>query len=42
MKWVEDNGFALSGEAYEVYLDNPAETPPDQLRTRVYLMLAEG
>ena len=42
MKWVEDNGFALSGEAYEIYLDNPAETPPDQLRTRVYLMLAEG
>jgi effector-binding domain-containing protein len=41
MKWVEDNGFALSGEAYEIYLDNPAETPPDQLRTRVYLMLAE-
>ena len=42
MKWVDDNGFALNGEAYEIYLDNPAETPPDQLRTRIYLMLAEG
>ncbi|UWX57813.1 GyrI-like domain-containing protein [Chlorobaculum sp. MV4-Y] len=42
MKWVDDNGFELSGEAYEIYLDNPAETPPDQLRTRVYLMLHEG
>jgi effector-binding domain-containing protein len=42
MKWVADNGFALNGEAYEIYLDNPAETPPDRLRTRVYLMLDEG
>ena len=42
MKWVDDNGLVLSGEAYEIYLDNPAETPPDQLRTRVSLMLAEG
>jgi len=42
MKWVDDNALALSGEAYEIYLDNPAETPSDQLRTRVYLMLAEG
>jgi effector-binding domain-containing protein len=42
MKWVDDNELALSGEAYEIYLDNPAETPPDQLRTRIYLMLHEG
>lgn len=42
MKWVDDNDLTLSGEAYEIYLDNPAETPPDRLRTRVYLMLHEG
>jgi effector-binding domain-containing protein len=42
MKWVEDNGFVLNGEAYEVYIDNPAETPPDRLRTQVHLLLLEG
>uniref|UniRef100_UPI003F778755 AraC effector-binding domain-containing protein n=1 Tax=Chlorobaculum tepidum (strain ATCC 49652 / DSM 12025 / NBRC 103806 / TLS) TaxID=194439 RepID=UPI003F778755 len=42
MKWVDDNGFDLSGEAYEIYLDAPAETAPDQLRTRVSLMLHES
>jgi effector-binding domain-containing protein len=41
MKWVDDNGLALNGEAYEVYLDNPAETSPDRLRTRVHLLLHE-
>uniref|UniRef100_UPI003F77859C AraC effector-binding domain-containing protein n=1 Tax=Chlorobaculum tepidum (strain ATCC 49652 / DSM 12025 / NBRC 103806 / TLS) TaxID=194439 RepID=UPI003F77859C len=42
MKWVKDNGYELSGEAYEIYLDAPAETAPDQLRTRVVLMLHES
>jgi effector-binding domain-containing protein len=42
MKWVEENGLVLGGEAFEVYLDNPAETPPDRLRTRISLFLHEG
>lgn len=41
MKWASDNGYAPSGESCEIYLDDPLHTPPDQLRTQVYLMLHE-
>ena len=40
MKCVRDNGLEANGVAYEIYLNDPAETPPEQLKTRVYLMLA--
>ncbi len=40
MKWISDNGLEANGVAYEIYLDDPAETPPEQLRIQVYLMLA--
>jgi effector-binding domain-containing protein len=42
MKWAADNGFAQSGEAYEIYLDDPAHTPAEQLRTQVHLLLREA
>lgn len=42
MKWAADNGYALNGEACEIYLNDSATTPPDQLRTQLYLMLREG
>jgi effector-binding domain-containing protein len=41
MKWAADNGHILSGEAYEIYLNDPSNTPPDQLRTQVCLMLRD-
>lgn len=40
MKWAADNGFALSGVSYEVYLSDPSTTPPEYLRTRIHLLLA--
>ncbi len=40
LKWVSDNNVNASGVAYEVYLNDPAETPPEQLKIQVYLMLA--
>jgi effector-binding domain-containing protein len=42
MKWAADNGFAPSGEAYEIYLNDPSSTLPDQLRTQVHLLLRES
>jgi effector-binding domain-containing protein len=42
MKWADDNGRTLSGEAYEIYLNDPSVTPPDQLKTQVSLMLKES
>ncbi|NTW51591.1 MAG: transcriptional regulator [Chlorobiaceae bacterium] len=42
MKWAGDNGYSLSGEAYEIYLNDPSSIPPDQLRTQVHLLLRES
>ena len=42
MKWVNDNGLTMNGEAYEIYLDDPFLTPPDQLRTQVHLLLRDA
>lgn len=40
MKWISDNGLEANGVAYEIYLNDPAGTPPEQLKIRVYLLLA--
>jgi effector-binding domain-containing protein len=42
LKWASDNGHEVSGEAYEIYLNDPATTPPDQLKTQVCLMLSDA
>jgi effector-binding domain-containing protein len=41
MKWIGDNELEASGVAYEVYLNDPALTPPEQLKTQVYLLLVD-
>lgn len=40
LQWISENGHEANGVAYEIYLNDPAETPPDQLKTQIYLMLA--
>ena len=39
MKWISDNDLEATGVAYEIYLNDPALTPPEQLKTQVYLLL---
>lgn len=39
MKWISDNELEATGVAYEIYLNDPALTPPEQLKTQVYLLL---
>lgn len=34
-KWVEENGYAFAGAPRDMYLDNPDEVPPAELRTEV-------
>ncbi|MBN1928410.1 MAG: GyrI-like domain-containing protein [Chlorobiaceae bacterium] len=41
MKWIEENGLVMNGEAYELYLDDPFATLPDQLRTQIHLLLRD-
>ena len=33
--WIKDKGYEIAGPAQEVYLNNPAETPPEELLTEV-------
>jgi effector-binding domain-containing protein len=42
MKWSADNTLTPNGMAYEVYLNDPKETPPELLKTEVHLLLTEG
>lgn len=38
--WLPDSGETLRDAApYEVYIDNPSHTPPDQLRTEIHVPL---
>jgi effector-binding domain-containing protein len=33
--WMEENGYQPTGVAYEVYLNDPDETPPEELQTQI-------
>lgn len=34
--WIDRKGYDICGDAFEVYLNDPAETPPEQLETQIY------
>ncbi len=38
-KWVEEQGYKSAGVAYELYLNNPALTPPEKLQTQILFPL---
>jgi effector-binding domain-containing protein len=38
-QWIEDNGYQAIGVAYEMYLDDPAQTPPQELKTQILFPL---
>jgi len=38
-RWIEDNGYEASGVAYEMYLNDPDQTPPQELRTQIVFLL---
>ena len=39
MKWVEDRGYEGTGVSYELYLNDPGETPPAELQTQIIFPL---
>jgi len=39
MKWADDNKYETTGVAYEVYLNDPAQTPPQELKTQIGFVL---
>lgn len=42
MQWMKDKGYTATGVAYEFYLNDPAETPEDELQTRIAFPLVES
>jgi effector-binding domain-containing protein len=34
-QWMEENGHQPTGVAYEIYLSDPDETPPEELQTQI-------
>ena len=38
-EWMKDNGYEPTGVAYEMYLDDPGQTPPQELRTQIMFPL---
>jgi effector-binding domain-containing protein len=41
-KWIKDNGYEAADLVYEVYLNDPAETPAQELRTQIVFPLKKG
>ena len=37
--WIKENGYIPTGIALEIYLNDPANTPPDQLLTKIMFQL---
>lgn len=35
-KWMEDNGYTVAGPPYEKYINDPSNTPKDDLITEIY------
>lgn len=40
MAWVAEQGRAPAGPTWEVYVDDPQDVAPEQLRTELYIPLA--
>jgi len=38
-QWMNENGHESTGVAYEVYLNDPDHTPPQELRTQIAFLL---
>lgn len=41
MQWIKGNHYEWIGVAYEFYLNDPNNTPPEELKTEIYLPVKE-
>jgi len=39
LRWIIENGYGTTGVAYEIYLNDPSQTPPAELKTQIVLPL---
>lgn len=40
-QWIKENGYEPTGVAYEIYLNDPDNTPPEELATQIHLLLKD-
>ncbi|OAO00022.1 hypothetical protein A8B75_19010 [Sphingomonadales bacterium EhC05] len=40
MEYIEKNGLKLGAPTWEIYVDDPQVTPPEQLKTEIFVSLA--
>ncbi len=40
-QWIQQNGYEPTGVAYEFYLNDPGETPPEELKTQIMFPLKQ-
>jgi effector-binding domain-containing protein len=40
--WIKEQDLVVTGVAYELYLNDPAHTPPQQLQTQILFPLVEA
>jgi effector-binding domain-containing protein len=38
-QWMKENGYEATGVAYEMYLNDPEQTPPQELQTQIVFPL---
>ena len=38
-EWMQENGYEAAGVAYEMYLSDPQDTPPEELKTQIVFPL---
>lgn len=38
-RWIEENGYESTEVAYEIYLNDPSLTPPEDLKTEIIFLL---
>ena len=38
-QWIKDNGYTATGVSYEMYLDDPSDTSPQELKTQIVFPL---
>jgi effector-binding domain-containing protein len=41
-EWIKENGFEVTGVAYEFYLNDPGEVAPEELMTQIVFPLKES
>ena len=40
-RWIADNGYEASGVVYEMYLNDPDQTPPQELKTQILFLIKD-